>query len=111
MDSLTVAGIIFSLVAIGLAFYSMWYNQNMTKKRLRKIARATLALQANSDEQALCQAIKEIAPHACPLLDYTLENKDGKTVITNWSAKDAKPRKEVLRKILEDIKQAEKSGL
>ena len=83
----------------------------MTKKRLRRIARATLALQANEDEQALCQAIKEIAPHACPLLDYSIETKDGKATITDWTAKGGKPSKEILRKTLEQLKKEMESAL
>lgn len=104
MDSFTLAGLIFSLFAIGLAFYSMWYSHKVTRERLRQIARATMALQGNQDEKALCAAIREIDPHACPLLDYTIESKDGQPVIGEWRANGPKPDKETLRKVLEKLK-------
>jgi hypothetical protein len=111
MDTLTIAGIIASIIAIGLAFFSMWYSQHMTKQRLRKIARATMALQANQDEQALCKIIKEISPHACPLLDYTIEMKDGDPVIRDWTARGQMPSKEELIQRLEQLRTKMKQAL
>lgn len=83
----------------------------MTKKRLHKITKATMALQANQDEQMLCRAIKEIDPLACPLLDYTIETKDGKTHITEWTAKRKKPEKKELRQILAELKRKEENSV
>jgi hypothetical protein len=104
MDSFTLAGLIVSLFAIGLAFFSMWYSHQITRERLQQIAKATMALQGNQDEKALCTAIREIDPHACPLLDYTIETRNGEAVIGEWHAKSPKPDKETLRKILEKLK-------
>ena len=111
MDKLTIASIISDLVVIGIVIFATWYNHNMTKKRLHKITKATMALQANQDEQMLCRAIKEIDPLACPLLDYTIETKDGKTRITEWTAKRKKPGKKELRQILEELKRKEENSV
>lgn len=104
MDSFTLSGLIVSFLAIGLAFYSMWYNHKTTQERLRLIAKATMALQGNQDAKVLCAAIREIDPHACPLLDYTIETRNGETVIGEWRANSPKPDKEQLRQILERLK-------
>ena len=104
MNTFAVTGWVVSIITLALVFFGVWYSHNMTKKRLIRLAKATMALQGNKDEIDLCRAIKEIDPLACPLLDYTIETKDGHTKIATWSANTPKPTKEQLRKILEELK-------
>ncbi len=103
MDALTIYGFIAVFVTLALVAFAMWYSHRQTRETLRKLAQATLALHGSPDEKALCEAIKSISPRACPLIDYTIETKDGKPQIGEWRARSRKPRREELEKILADL--------
>lgn len=104
MDLFTTTGLIISLIVVVLVFYIMWYSHKTTQQRLKRIAEATMALQGNNNEKELCAAIHEIDAYACPLLDYSIETKDGKTQIGKWHANSPKPTKEQLKTVLQKLK-------
>ncbi len=105
MDALTVYGFIAVFVTLALVAFAMWYSHRLTQQNLRRLARATMALKGDEDEKALCEAIREIDAHACPLIDYTIEHENGQPRIGEWHGKGPRPDKAQLEKILSDLKE------
>lgn len=68
-DSLTISGIVVSLVVSIIVMIAMIYSHRTTKKEMKALIQRTIMLSGDNEIRELCQKIIAINPNACPLLD------------------------------------------
>ena len=98
IDSLTVSGIIVSLIASAIAVYAAFKGRSDSKKELRNVIKHTTLIQQDEEVMRLCKAINALQPDACPGIDYTLESgsKNSQARIATWNSEKPMPSKEEL---------------